>query len=709
MPPRASSIIQGYFGAGLTISNRSTLQLKAGAPLRPGIQAFPVILRTADMGFPLPNEVRGSMEAAFGAKFSEVRIHVGPDAASIGAWAFTRGADIHFAAGRYNPYTPDGRFLLAHELSHVLQQREGRVTNPLGQGIAVVQDHALEAEANRMARQAVSSIGRVMQPAMQQPAQPAVPAVAQHGTTRLIPEAGTRHPHHSGHVGLLIRHVSVSSPLQRIEAIVPGSAHPVGRVELRTSPADGAQIANLNVTPEYRRRGIGSALVSAAVQRARAQGAGRVWLEARPGKVSISTEALLSLYQQLGFRTAGQSSHGNPVMEHQFTGIKVPFSFSNSRSGPAQRCMASRPLIIQRMEQGQPEEQERPVVIYGGNNNNDDNDDNNNNNNPGQEKNPWPENLRLVQGGKYPNLDFDNLEALALTGELSNYFSSEAACKQFGDQYEIWLTKQSLHSHLPQKKFPDNQRRFYYVAHGSARNQQFDDKDANALAQELIQKLQLDQPFNDEIVVRLVGCYSANIIEAVTGAIKAKIKKIGGGGKLTIKGTKGTYFRTENLGSLVLSNEGDQAARSLFNESDQKVKATFETFKQKCTELALALLTEINGSLKNKDDNDLVLFLIEAQKQNAPTKVKTLVKEVGRNFGVCVKFLKRNVGAQKDKQTSLVQTCSKICLQFQKLLIETARELMEIRHRLLETLFEFKGKDVVAKGTGERHKRTTLQ
>jgi hypothetical protein len=45
--------------------------------------------------------------------------------------------------------------LLAHELVHVVQQRAGRVSNPFGGGVAVVQDQALEAEADRLGRQAV--------------------------------------------------------------------------------------------------------------------------------------------------------------------------------------------------------------------------------------------------------------------------------------------------------------------------------------------------------------------------------------------------------------------------------------------------------------------------------------------------------------------------------------------------------------------------
>ena len=116
----------------------------------PGVEAFRVPLRPKSGGLPLPSEVRTKMETAFGADFSDVRVHVGREATSLGAIAYTWGSNIHFAPGQYNPHTIQGQKLLGHELWHVVQQRTGRVRNPFGGGVAVVQDHALEAEADRM-------------------------------------------------------------------------------------------------------------------------------------------------------------------------------------------------------------------------------------------------------------------------------------------------------------------------------------------------------------------------------------------------------------------------------------------------------------------------------------------------------------------------------------------------------------------------------
>jgi hypothetical protein len=122
------------------------IQRKSGS----GADAFQVPLQPKSGGQPIPDQVRAKMETAFGMDFSDVRIHVGQEATSIGAIAYTWGTNIHFAPGQYSPHTIQGQKLLGHELWHVVQQKSGRVSNPFGSGVAVVQDHALEAEADRM-------------------------------------------------------------------------------------------------------------------------------------------------------------------------------------------------------------------------------------------------------------------------------------------------------------------------------------------------------------------------------------------------------------------------------------------------------------------------------------------------------------------------------------------------------------------------------
>ena len=113
-------------------------------------------LRPAGTGQPLPASVQARMESVLGSDLSGVRVHVGPEAASIGALAFTVGSDLYFAPGQYNPSSRSGLSLIGHELAHVLQQRSGRVRNPFGSGLAVVQDIGLEVEAERLGQRAAA-------------------------------------------------------------------------------------------------------------------------------------------------------------------------------------------------------------------------------------------------------------------------------------------------------------------------------------------------------------------------------------------------------------------------------------------------------------------------------------------------------------------------------------------------------------------------
>ena len=108
-------------------------------------------------GKPLPQAVLAKMEAAFGADFAAVRVHVGPQASRIGAVAFTTGNDLYFAPGRFQPDSVQGQQLIGHELAHVIQQRQGRVRAP-GSGVAVVQDRMLEAEADRLGMRAAQHV-----------------------------------------------------------------------------------------------------------------------------------------------------------------------------------------------------------------------------------------------------------------------------------------------------------------------------------------------------------------------------------------------------------------------------------------------------------------------------------------------------------------------------------------------------------------------
>jgi len=87
-------------------------------------------------GIPLLGTTRRFMETRFGRDFSDVRIHTDSDAAlmtkALHAEAFTTGRDIYFQPGKFAPDASSGRWLLAHELTHVVHQRrqdpDGRST-----------------------------------------------------------------------------------------------------------------------------------------------------------------------------------------------------------------------------------------------------------------------------------------------------------------------------------------------------------------------------------------------------------------------------------------------------------------------------------------------------------------------------------------------------------------------------------------------------
>jgi len=77
-------------------------------------------------GNPLDSAVRLEMENSFEVDFSPIRIHTDDNAVKmcqeIGAQAFTNGADIYFNKGKYDPNSVQGKKLLAHELTHTIQQ-----------------------------------------------------------------------------------------------------------------------------------------------------------------------------------------------------------------------------------------------------------------------------------------------------------------------------------------------------------------------------------------------------------------------------------------------------------------------------------------------------------------------------------------------------------------------------------------------------------
>jgi hypothetical protein len=121
---------------------------------KPSGEVEQAIQRARGGGHSLSRAARARMEPAFGVDFSNVRVHTGNQAdalsQSLGARAFTTGRDIFFRQGEYSPVSSKGRELLAHELTHVMQQSGGGIQSKL----TVSQPgDAYEQQADRVAKE----------------------------------------------------------------------------------------------------------------------------------------------------------------------------------------------------------------------------------------------------------------------------------------------------------------------------------------------------------------------------------------------------------------------------------------------------------------------------------------------------------------------------------------------------------------------------
>lgn len=135
-------------------------------------------------GSPLDDGVRTSMESRMGQDFGDVRVHTGDaahdSARSVSAHAYTVGSNIVFQRGAYDPGSSSGQTLLAHELTHVVQQRQGPVDGtPSAGGVSV------SSPSDRFEVEAAVNAERVMaQPEPKTPVQTATaaptPAVQRH-------------------------------------------------------------------------------------------------------------------------------------------------------------------------------------------------------------------------------------------------------------------------------------------------------------------------------------------------------------------------------------------------------------------------------------------------------------------------------------------------------------------------------------------------
>ncbi|MCT7954118.1 eCIS core domain-containing protein [Laspinema palackyanum] len=121
--PQANESIQRQIGPRSAVMRKPTGQGQS-VTATPDLEAS--IRAARSSGHPIRPSIREPMEQAFGSDFSQVRIHSNAQSdqlnRSIQARAFTTGQDIFFRQGEYNPDSRAGQELMAHELTHVVQQ-----------------------------------------------------------------------------------------------------------------------------------------------------------------------------------------------------------------------------------------------------------------------------------------------------------------------------------------------------------------------------------------------------------------------------------------------------------------------------------------------------------------------------------------------------------------------------------------------------------
>jgi len=251
------------------------------------IPAFPAttfslpvsFFRNLGVGSPVPASVRRVMEKLLKTSFAATRIYITPEPALLRAAAFAHGENVCLSPDCSKlPYRQLGR-LLAHELTHVAQQRKRAMRNPFGGQVAVIRDAALEDEAEWHADRAA--------------------------------EEGFRPRAMSGFSSEPIR-ASAAVPIfpgsYRIEATVRGRhagtglVHELGR--------DAVELTDLRVLPAFRGLGAGRALVRAAADAAIALR--KSWMIL--GSQDNGAGSLTTWYEKMGFVQTGWRD-GNPRMK----------------------------------------------------------------------------------------------------------------------------------------------------------------------------------------------------------------------------------------------------------------------------------------------------------------------------------------------------------------------------------------------------------
>lgn len=155
MSIRSKAMSKAQFSPKLSFASMQSRLLQSRSANHSAPATVPPIVREVlrSPGQPLTHETRAFMQSRFGHDFSRVRVHTDAKAAesarAVNALAYTVGRDVVLGAGRYAPGTAGGKGLLAHELTHVLQQRHAAPSGSIALGKP---DDRFEEEASNMAR-----------------------------------------------------------------------------------------------------------------------------------------------------------------------------------------------------------------------------------------------------------------------------------------------------------------------------------------------------------------------------------------------------------------------------------------------------------------------------------------------------------------------------------------------------------------------------
>lgn len=145
---------EAILGLQRSVGNEAVVQLM-------GEERSPVHEVINSGGRPLEPDVRQDMEGRLGHDFSDVRVHddsaAAASARAVNAHAYTVGSNIVFQRDRYDPSSTEGRTTLAHELTHVVQQRSGPVDGTSAPGGIKVSD-----PSDRFEREAAANADRAM-------------------------------------------------------------------------------------------------------------------------------------------------------------------------------------------------------------------------------------------------------------------------------------------------------------------------------------------------------------------------------------------------------------------------------------------------------------------------------------------------------------------------------------------------------------------